>query len=295
MTPAAKSASVTSRTSAAVGYAASTLPTMPSGVTTPMPRCTPLSDPWSRKTSFEPAEAPVAITRAASVREGVRDLERAQRLGPVRHGQFRFQEQVFHFQAVQVRPDAAVLLLRGFQQDVLVEHAEHPAAHAFDHARQRRHRRHRPDPDHAHVLVVLHLHGEQHQLRQNHQHQDGDVPVAIDQRVHEAASGRRWCGGRYFQSIEILRSNLKSLSILPVPSTTDAERIVGDRNRQPGFLADALVQILQQRAAAGEHDAAVADVRGELGRRALERHANGVHDGRNAFRRAPRGFRCRPR
>ena len=36
--------------------------------------------------------------------------------------------------------------------------------------------------------------------------------------------------------------------------------IVGHGNRQPGFFADALVQIFEQRAAAGEHDAAVADV-----------------------------------
>ena len=39
-----------------------------------------------------------------------------------------------------------------------------------------------------------------------------------------------------------------------------AQRIVGDRNRQPGFFANALVEILQQRAAAGQHDAAIADV-----------------------------------
>src|SRR5208282_2439879 len=52
---------------------------------------------------------------------------------------------------------------------------------------------------------------------------------------------------------------------------------------QAGFLADALVQIFDQRAAAGQHDASVADVSGEFGRRAFERYADGIHDGRDAF------------
>src|SRR5689334_21240603 len=39
-----------------------------------------------------------------------------------------------------------------------------------------------------------------------------------------------------------------------------SQRIVGDRNRQPGLLADPLVQVFQQRSAAGQHDSPVADV-----------------------------------
>src|SRR5208337_3671092 len=62
-----------------------------------------------------------------------------------------------------------------------------------------------------------------------------------------------------------------------------AQRVVGDRNRQSRFLADAFVEVLDERAAAGEHDAVVADIGGEFGRRAFERHADGIHDGRNAF------------
>src|SRR5207249_3134525 len=50
-----------------------------------------------------------------------------------------------------------------------------------------------------------------------------------------------------------------------------------------GLFADALIQILQQRAAAGEDDAAIADIGGKLGWRALQRHANGIHDGADAF------------
>src|SRR5580700_6168668 len=62
-----------------------------------------------------------------------------------------------------------------------------------------------------------------------------------------------------------------------------AQRIVGDGNGQAGFFADALVKIFQQRAAAGEHDAAITDVGGKFRRRTLEGDANRVHDGRNAF------------
>src|SRR5215467_4430475 len=58
-----------------------------------------------------------------------------------------------------------------------------------------------------------------------------------------------------------------------------SQRIVGDRNGQAGFLADALVEILEQCAAAGEDDAAVADVGGKFGRGALESDPYGVDDG----------------
>src|SRR5476649_2087011 len=54
------------------------------------------------------------------------------------------------------------------------------------------------------------------------------------------------------------------------------QRIVGDRNRQPGLFANALVQILEHGAAAGEHDSAVADIRAEFGRSAFQGHADGI-------------------
>src|SRR5215831_6349250 len=41
------------------------------------------------------------------------------------------------------------------------------------------------------------------------------------------------------------------------------ERVLGDRDRQPGFLAQQAVEVPEQRAAAGEHDAAVDDVGAE--------------------------------
>src|ERR1019366_413939 len=54
-------------------------------------------------------------------------------------------------------------------------------------------------------------------------------------------------------------------------------------NEQAGFLAEAFIEIFEQRAAACEHDAAVADVCGKFGRGALESHAAGVQNRRQAF------------
>ncbi len=62
-----------SMTRDAVGYASTTLPTIPSGVTTAMPLSTPLVDPRSTNTTFELAPVPLPITRAATVLEGERD------------------------------------------------------------------------------------------------------------------------------------------------------------------------------------------------------------------------------
>src|SRR5260221_11700762 len=61
------------------------------------------------------------------------------------------------------------------------------------------------------------------------------------------------------------------------------QRIIRDGYRQPCFLADPLVQVLEQRAAARQHDAAIADVRGKLRWSALERRAHRIHDRRHAL------------
>src|SRR5260370_41327526 len=56
---------------------------------------------------------------------------------------------------------------------------------------------------------------------------------------------------------------------LPGAQHHAAQRIVRDRDRQSGLLADPLVEILNQRSSAGQHDASVADVGRNLTRRAL--------------------------
>src|SRR6185503_17798729 len=49
-----------------------------------------------------------------------------------------------------------------------------------------------------------------------------------------------------------------------------ADGVVGDHDREPRFLAQQDVEVLEQRTTAREHDALVDDVRSKLGRRALE-------------------------
>ena len=57
-----------------------------------------------------------------------------------------------------------------------------------------------------------------------------------------------------------------------------ADRIVADHHGQARLLAQQHVEVLEQRAAAGEHDALVDDVGRELGRRALEREQHRLDD-----------------
>ena len=63
------------------------------------------------------------------------------------------------------------------------------------------------------------------------------------------------------------------------------QRVVGDEDRHAGLVLEAGVEAVEQRAAAGEHDALLHDVGGELRRRLVERDLHGVDDGR---RPAPR-------
>ena len=68
-------------------------------------------------------------------------------------------------------------------------------------------------------------------------------------------------------------------SVLPLPSTTALIGSSQTMTGQAGLLAQEHVEVLEQRAAAGEHDALVDDVGGELGRRLLEREEHGLDDG----------------
>src|SRR5512135_2349819 len=54
------------------------------------------------------------------------------------------------------------------------------------------------------------------------------------------------------------------------------QRIVRDRHGQARFLANALVQVFQHGAAAGENDAPVADVGAECRRSTLQGHADRI-------------------
>src|SRR5215210_4835436 len=57
------------------------------------------------------------------------------------------------------------------------------------------------------------------------------------------------------------------------------QRVVGDRDGKAGFIAQHFVEALQQRPAAGQHDALVANIGGEFGRSILECDADALDDG----------------
>ncbi len=75
-----------------------------------------------------------------------------------------------------------------------------------------------------------------------------------------------------------MRRRRKSLEHLSGAQHDAGQRVIGDRDGEPGLLADALIEILDESAAAGEDNAAVADVGAEFGRGALERYADGVDE-----------------
>src|SRR5207249_11095928 len=62
------------------------------------------------------------------------------------------------------------------------------------------------------------------------------------------------------------------------PHDDGGERVVGQYDRQARLLAQQGVEVAEKRAATGQHDALVDDVRGQLGRRALEADADRLDD-----------------
>src|ERR1700691_1306399 len=54
---------------------------------------------------------------------------------------------------------------------------------------------------------------------------------------------------------------------LPGSQDDRSQRIIRNRNRQTSLLADALIQILDERSATGQHNPAIADIRGKFRRR----------------------------
>ena len=67
-------------------------------------------------------------------------------------------------------------------------------------------------------------------------------------------------------------------SALPQPRTTHVSGSSATITGRPGLFHQQAVDVAQQRAAAGEHHAALGDVGAELGRRALERALHRRHD-----------------
>src|ERR1700735_223579 len=70
----------------------------------------------------------------------------------------------------------------------------------------------------------------------------------------------------------------------PAAAARDAgERIVRHDDRQAGLFGEELVDIAQQRTAAGEYDASIGDVRAEFRRSLFERLLDRAHDALQRF------------
>ena len=74
-------------------------------------------------------------------------------------------------------------------------------------------------------------------------------------------------------------SRSSSSSTLPVPSATQDSGSSPCGDGQVRLLPQQMIETAQQRAAAGEHDALVDDVRRQLRRRPLQTRAHRFHDG----------------
>src|SRR5258705_41920 len=85
--------------------------------------------------------------------------------------------------------------------------------------------------------------------------------------------------GTSVRSDQHVPEGLHLLEAAPGAERDARQRIVGDRHRQAGGVTQHQIEIRQQRAAAGQHDALVDDVGGELGRGVLERDLDRLDDG----------------
>src|SRR5690625_2617334 len=73
----------------------------------------------------------------------------------------------------------------------------------------------------------------------------------------------------------------EAIQMFERPSRTESDtmqRLLGDRDRKAGLLAEAEIEIKEMRAAPGQHHAVVDDIGGEIGRRGLQRDHDGLDD-----------------
>src|ERR1700726_3346247 len=78
---------------------------------------------------------------------------------------------------------------------------------------------------------------------------------------------------------EVSRAELvHQLENAPATAGHAGQGVIRHHDRETFFLGEQLVDVAQQRAAAGEHDATLGDVRAQLRRSLLERLLHGTHD-----------------
>src|SRR4030095_3455388 len=75
-----------------------------------------------------------------------------------------------------------------------------------------------------------------------------------------------------------LAEAVERLERLPRAHHHRRERVLGEEDREPGLLPEQGVEVLEQRTATGEHDAAVRDVAAHLGRTPLQVHLPRLDD-----------------
>ena len=133
---------------------------------------------------------------------------------------------------------AAILSVGIVKGDVVVDEPNAAAPHTLHQTRQGGDQRDRPDADKANVLIVLRGNGEQDQLGENHQQQNGDIPVAVEKGLH-------YPGPPFTLVYRNLAQKPEIAEHASGPEHHRSQWIVGNRNRQSGFLADALIEVLQ--------------------------------------------------
>src|SRR5690606_11446386 len=97
----------------------------------------------------------------------------------------------------------------------------------------------------------------------------GDRPVRRNQNVVSSAR----------LGVQHLLQRLELLDALAGAERHAVQRVLGDVDRHAGLTAQPFVEAAQQRSAAGQDDAPVHDVAGQLRRAFVEGRLHGVHDG----------------
>src|SRR5581483_2247290 len=139
---------------------------------------------------------------------------------------------VLHAEAVIIGLQFAIFFSNVQQNEIILQKTDRVLAKCFNYARHGRHGADRPNANKPFITVRLDLITEINQLRQHDDDEDGQIAKPAQQDFHDfffyckmwrlrcQASLRRATNNCY--SIAIRRSSLKSVNILPVPSTTDA-------------------------------------------------------------------------
>src|SRR6185503_3995961 len=100
-----------------------------------------------------------------------------------------------------------------------------------------------------------------------------------ERRVYTTNAG----SGLRVRGEEHALQRLELLERLPRADGDTAQRVLRGDDRHAGLVAEPCLEAVEQRPTAGEDDALLHDVGGQLGRRLVEGHLHGVADGGDGF------------